>query len=84
MQDPASELRRIPLPRTPVNRGKKEAVHNPDCRTRLLGVLGDLKNLVKRSLKIVTCAAKFIADSSLFALIPLVTGKYGWVRERPT
>ena len=44
-----------------MNRGKKEAVHNPDCRTRLLGVLGDLKNLVKRPLKVVTCAAKFIA-----------------------
>jgi hypothetical protein len=27
--------------------------------------LGNLKNLVKRSLKIVACAAKFIADSSL-------------------
>ena len=56
----------------------------PDCRTRLLGILGDLKNLVKRSLEIVACAAKFIADSSLSALIPLVTGKYGWGRERPT
>jgi hypothetical protein len=55
----------------------------PDCRTRLLGVLGDLKNLVKRPLKTVTCAAKFIVDSSLSALIPLVTGKYGWVHERP-
>jgi hypothetical protein len=25
MQDPASEFRRIPIPRTPVNKGKKEA-----------------------------------------------------------
>jgi hypothetical protein len=32
-------------------------------RTRLLGALGDLKNLVKRSIKIVAYTAKFIADS---------------------
>jgi ABC-type multidrug transport system fused ATPase/permease subunit len=34
-----------------------------------LGILGDLKNPVKRSLKIVTWAAKFIADSSLSVIV---------------
>jgi hypothetical protein len=33
----------------------------------LMKILGDLKKLVKRSLKIVTYAANFIADSSLAA-----------------
>jgi hypothetical protein len=41
MQDPASELRRIPLPRTSVNKGKKR---KDRARRRRAGVLVENKD----------------------------------------